>query len=197
MTVIVINSVTLDGVVQAPGRPDEDTRDGFSYGGWAVPHGDDGGVSAAWGEMIGKAISGGGLLLGRRTYLDLFEAWPQGRPDHPYTAALTDTRKYVASTTLADPLPWQNSILLTDAVLQVQDLKAQQDLVIMGSGALVQSLSQAGLIDEYRLIFIPIVLGQGRRLFAAGFPHTTMRLMTAKPTATGAIVATYDVSQPT
>jgi dihydrofolate reductase len=76
-------------------------------------------------------------------------------------------------------------------------LKRQKDLVIMGSGALAQSLSQAGLIDEYRLIFLRLVLGQGRRLFAAGFPHTTMQLASAKPTATGAIVATYHVSHPT
>ena len=136
MTVTVISSVTLDGVVQAPARPDEDTRDGFTHGGWAVPYGDET-ATAAWGEMIARATAGGGFLLGRRTYLDIFEAWPKRRPDHRYTATLTKTPKYVASTTLTEPLPWENSILLTDPVQQVLGLKREKDLVIMGSGALI------------------------------------------------------------
>ncbi len=193
MALTVISSMTLDGVVRAPARPDEDRRDGFSLGGWAVPY-DDEAVTAAWGEVIGRATGGGALLFGRLTYLDLFEAWPKGRPAHRYTGTLTETPKYVASTTLTDPLPWRHSILLTDPVHQVRDLKQRNDLVIMGSGALVRSLSRAGLIDEYRLIITPLVLGQGRRLFAAGFAHTPMTLASAQPTATGAIVATYHVS---
>ena len=169
MTVTVISGVTLDGVVQAPARPDEDTRDGCTHGGWAVPYGDEA-ATAAWGQAIAKATGGGGLLLGRRTYFDFIEAWPKRAPGHPYTATLTKTPKYVASTTLTEPLPWENSTLLTDPVQQLPGRKRERDLVIMGSGALVQSLSRAGLIDEYVLMIHPLVLGEGRRLFPAGFP---------------------------
>jgi dihydrofolate reductase len=186
MTVTVISSVTLDGVVQAPARPDEDTRGGFTHGGWAVPYGDDEAATAAWGEVIARATGGGGgFLLGRRTYLDFIEAWPKRRPDHRYTATLTKTPKYVASTTLTEPLPWENSVLLTDPVQQVPGLKREKDLVIMGSGALIQSLSRAGLIDEYLLTITPLVLGEGRRLFPVGFPYTKLTLTSAKPSTTG------------
>src|SRR5436309_353980 len=121
MTVTAISGVTLDGVFQAPARPDEDTRDGFTRGGWAVPYGDEA-ATAAWGEIIARATGGGGFLFGRRTYLDIMEAWSKRAPDHPYTATLTKTPKYVASTTLTEPLPWENSILLTDPVHQVPGL---------------------------------------------------------------------------
>jgi dihydrofolate reductase len=126
MTVTVISSVTLDGVVQAPGRPDEDTRDGFTHGGWAGPYGDQS-ATAAWGEKIARATAGGAFLLGRRTYLNFIEAWPKRAPAHRYTATLTKTPKYVASTTLTEPLPWENSILLTDPVHQVPDLKRDKE----------------------------------------------------------------------
>ena len=190
MTVTVISSITLDGVVQAPGRPDEDTQDGFTHGGWGVPYGDDA-ATAAWGEVIARATGGGGFLLGRRTYLDLIESWPTRAPGDPYTATLTKTPKYVASTTLSEPLPWENSVLLTDPVQQVPGLARDKDLVVMGSGVLAQSLSRAGLIDEYLLMFTPLVLGEGRRLFAAGFPYTKLTLTSAKPTTTGVIIAAY------
>lgn len=191
MAVTVISSMTLDGVFQAPGRPDEDNRDGFSRGGWGVPYGDDEGT-AAWGEVIAKATgAGGGFLFGRRTYLELVESWPTRAPDHPYTATLTKTPKYVASTTLTEPLPWENTIVLTDPVQQVADLTRDMNLVIMGSGALIGSLSRAGLIDEYLLMFTPLVLGEGQRLFAAGFPYTKLTLTGTKPTTTGVIIATY------
>ena len=190
MTVTVIDGVTLDGVVQAPARQNEDTRDGFTHGGWAVPYGDEA-VTAAWGEVIAKATAGGGFLLGRRTYLDFIEAWPKSRPGHQYTATLTETPKYVASTTLTEPLPWENSILLTDPVHQVPGLKREKDLVIMGSGALIQSLSRVGLIDEYLLMIHPVVLGEGRRLFPAGFPYTKLALTSVKPSTTGVIIASY------
>jgi dihydrofolate reductase len=195
MTVTVISGVTLDGVVQAPARPDEDTRGGFSHGGWAVPYGDEA-ATAAWGEVVAKATGGGGFLLGRRTYLDIMEAWSKRAPGHRYTATLTQTPKYVASATLTEPLPWENSILLTDPVHQVHGLKREKELVIMGSGALVQSLSRAGLIDEYVLLITPLVLGEGRRLFPAGFPYTRLALTHAKPSATGVVIATYQPARP-
>jgi len=195
MTVSVISSMTLDGVVQAPGRPDEDTRDGFPRGGWAVPYGDEA-ATAAWGEVIAKATGGGGFLLGRRTYLNFIEAWPKRAPDHQYTATLTRTPKYVASTTLTEPLPWENSILLTDPVHQVPSLKQEKNLVIMGSGALIKSLSRAGLIDEYLLTIAPLVLGEGGRLFRAGFPATRLTLASAKTSTKGVIIATYRPERP-
>jgi dihydrofolate reductase len=196
MTVTVISSVTLDGVVQAPARPDEDTRDGFTRGGWAVPYGGDEAATAAWGEVIARATGGGGFLFGRLTYLNIMEAWSRRAPGHRYTVTLTETPKYVASTTLSEPLPWENSVLLTDPVRQVSSLTRDKDLVIMGSGALIQSLSRAGLIDEYLLTITPLVLGEGRRLFSAGFPYTKLTLTSAKPSTTGVIIATYQLERP-
>jgi dihydrofolate reductase len=190
MTVTVISSMTLDGVVQAPGRIDEDTHGGFTHGGWAAPYGDDT-VTAAWGEVIARATAGGAFLFGRRTYLNLIESWPERAPGHPYTAVLTKTPKYVASTTLTEPLAWENSVLLTDPVQQVPGLAPDTNLVIMGSGALVQSLSRSALIDEYVLMFTPLVLGEGKRLYAAGFPYTKLTLTGTKTTTTGVIIATY------
>lgn len=190
MTLTVISGITLDGVVQAPGLPDEDTRDGFTHGGWGVPYGDDA-QNAAWGEVIARATAGGGFLLGRRTYLNFIEAWPKRAPDHRYTKTLTDTPKYVASTTLTEPLPWENSILLTDPVQQVPGLKREKDLVIMGSGTLVRSLMQAELIDEFLLTIAPLVLGEGHRLFSERGPYAALTLVEAKPSTTGVIIATY------
>jgi dihydrofolate reductase len=191
MVVTVISHVTLDGVVQGPARPDEDSRDGFRHGGWSVPY-VDAAVIAAWGEGIGRATAGGAFLFGRRTYLDFADVWPKRVGDR-FTEVLTKTTKYVASTTLAEPLPWANSILLTDPVRQVADLKREQDLVVLGSGALIQSLGRAGLIDEVLLTIHPLVLGEGRRLFSGGFPMTNLKLLGAKTTPTGVIAATYRI----
>jgi dihydrofolate reductase len=189
MAVTVISHITLDGVVQAPGRPDEDPRYGFAHGGWSVPYGDTA-MTAAWGEAIARATQGGGFLLGRRTYLDFADVWPKRVGDR-FHEVLTKTPKYVASATLTEPLPWQNSILLTDPVQQLPGLKRERDLVILGSGALIQSLGRAGLIDEYLLTIHPLVLGEGRRLFPAGCQYTKLTLTGAQPTTTGVIAATY------
>jgi dihydrofolate reductase len=187
--VVVFNSVTLDGVMQAPGRPDEDTRDGFTAGGWAVPYSDpDMGRAAT--ESMGNT---GGLLLGRRTYLDFFSVWP-ARTDNPYTEVLNNAQKFVASTTLTEPLPWQNSTLLRgDLASAVAELKRQQDkdLVILGSGQLIQSLRRSGLIDEYLLSIHPLVLGAGHKLFPDGAAPARLRLANSLTTSTGVIMATY------
>jgi dihydrofolate reductase len=188
--VVVFNSVTLDGVMQAPGRPDEDRRDGFEHGGWAVPYADPviGSVAAE-----GMSKQGGGLLLGRRTYEDFFKVWP-GRTDNPFTAILDDARKYVASRTLEAPLPWQNSTLLEgDVGDAVAGLKrdVEGDLTILGSGELIQALMAANLIDEYILFIHPLVLGSGRRLFRDGGNGATLRLIDSKPSTTGVLIATY------
>ena len=191
--IVVMNHVTLDGVMQGPGRADEDTRDGFTQGGWAsrsvTP--DD-----ATGKTMGERMAaGGGLagwLFGRRTYEDLLATWnAQGGP---FKDALNNTPKYVASTTASEPLPWPNSTLLRgDTVDAVRALKAQAGgvLAIMGSGVLIGSLMAADLIDEYLLMIHPLVLGSGRRLFPAGV-HVSLRLTGSVNTAAGVVVATYE-----
>jgi dihydrofolate reductase len=190
---VVVNNLTLDGVMQAPARPDEDRRGGFEHGGWALPYGD-----AVMAERMGRNMAqGGALLLGRRTYEDFYRVWPS-RTGNPYTEVLNNTRKYVASATLAEPLPWRNSTLLAgDAAGAVAALKQQpgQDLVILGSGGLVRSLMPRGLIDEYVLLIHPLVLGSGQRLFPEG-ASAALRLADSVTTTTGVIIATYQPAGP-
>jgi dihydrofolate reductase len=185
----VICSVTLDGVMQAPARPDEDPRGGFAYGGWAVPFQDN--VAAKKiAQMIAEAQ--GSLLLGRRTYDDFYSVWPR-RTDNPYTDHLNKVQKYVASRTLSEPLPWQNSTLLRgDVADAVRALKEGEDanLAILGSGELVRLLIPSGLIDEYVLSVYPIVLGSGRRLFPQG-TRFALRLLDTLETTTGVTISTY------
>jgi dihydrofolate reductase len=192
--IVAVTHVTLDGVMQAPARSNEDTRDGFSDGGWSVPYGD--AVMAS--EMGPRASSGGsgdgGLLLGRRTYEDLYSVWPQ-RTDNPFTNRLNASRKFVASNTLTEPLPWANSTLLSgDVTSKVRKLKEQilGDLVVIGSGELLQALMKHGLVDEHLLTIHPLVLGTGRRLFPTEGPRAALRLTDTKPTTTGVIIARYE-----
>jgi len=190
--VSVTNNVSLDGVMQAPGRPDEDTRGGFDRGGWAVPYTDP--VMA--GAMAEGMSRPGVLLLGRRTYEDFAGYWPQQK-DNPYTEVLDNTRKYVASNTLTEPLPWKNSTLLTgDAADAVAELKNQPgpDIAILGSGELIQSLRRRNLIDEYVLLIYPLILGAGRRLFPDGAPPSGLRLTNSLTTTTGVVIATYQTA---
>jgi dihydrofolate reductase len=191
--VVVFNSVTLDGVMQAPGRPDEDRRGGFEHGGWATKYADP--VMA--GVAAEGMARGGDLLFGRRTYEDFYSVWPN-RTDNPFTAVLNNTQKYVASTTLAEPLPWGNSTLLKgDAADAVARLKEQTggDLVILGSGELIRSLMRRNLIDEYMLLTHPLVLGLGRRLFGDGGAFAALRLVDTKTTSTGVLIATYQPAE--
>jgi dihydrofolate reductase len=186
--VVVINSVTLDGVMQAPGRPDEDTRGGFAHGGWAVPRGDDAMV-AKMGERMGEDRA---FVFGRRTYEELLASWnAQGGP---FKDALNNAPKYVASNSSATRLAWPNSTLLHgDVPAAVDELKQEPggNLVIMGSGELIGSLMAADLIDEYLLMIHPIVLGTGRRLFPEGV-HASLRLNHSITTTNGVLVATYE-----
>jgi dihydrofolate reductase len=187
---VVINNVTLDGVMQAPGRPDEDTRGGFEHGGWAAMRNEDPEIGRAMGERMAEA---GPLLLGRRTYEDFAGYWPEQK-DNPFTEVLNDVPKYVASTTLSEPLPWSNSTLLEGDVREaVAELKehSARDIGVLGSGELVQSLMRHGLVDEYLLLIHPLVLGSGRRLFRDGSPFTTLRLIDSLRTTTGVLIATY------
>jgi len=191
--VIVVNHVTLDGVMQGPGRPDEDTRDGFIHGGWAAPYGD-----AVLFEAMGLGnVSGGAMLFGRLTYEDLYHSWAN-RTDNPYSAVFENAQKYVASTTLTAPLPWVNSALLTgDVTDAVAQIKAQVngDIVILGSGALIQSLMPHNLIDEYLLPIYPLILGSGHHLFPDGCALTKLKLISAQPTTTGVIIARYQPAE--
>jgi dihydrofolate reductase len=186
--VIVINSVTLDGVMQGPGRPDEDTRDGFEHGGWAVPYADDAMV-AKMGERMGEDRA---FLFGRRTYEQLLASW--NARGGPFKEALNDTRKFVASSDPAARLGWPNSNLLCgDVPAAVSELKRSCDtkLVVMGSGVLIGALMGADLIDEYLVMIAPLVLGTGRRLFAGG-AQASLRLVESVTTGTGAVMATYE-----
>lgn len=189
-TIIVTNHMTLDGVMQAPGGADEDTRGGFAHGGWAMAR-----MDAALGERMGQGMSSTvAMLFGRRTYEQFFRYWPKQTDGNPFTEMMNRTTKYVASTTLADPLPWENSILLPgDAADAVADLKAAVDgaIAILGSGVLTESLLRRGLVDELSLLIHPIVLGTGRRQFPEGLPDQTFELVDATPTPTGIIMTTY------
>jgi dihydrofolate reductase len=187
--VVAIEHVTLDGVMQSPARPDEDTRNGFEYGGWARA-GNDPAMMNVLGARMGNAWS---LLVGRTTYEDFADVWPK-RAANPFTDALNKVQKYVASTTLSEPLPWQNSTLLKgDAADAVANLKKQHNgtLVIFGSGVLVQSLMRRKLVDEFVLQIHPIVLGKGQRLFSDGNPFTNFSLVESVTISTGVIIATY------
>lgn len=193
---LVLNSVTLDGVMQAPARPDEDTRGGFTHGGWAIPYND-----PVMAQVMGEGMAqsaGGSLLFGRRTYMDFYSVWPN-RTDNPFTPVLNATQKYVASTTLEEPLPWSNSTLLKGDVAEaVASLKeqAEKDIMIMGSGELIQTLMRHNLIDEFTLSIHPLALGTGRRLFADGGAPASFRLVKSVPTTTGVIIATYQLAEP-
>jgi dihydrofolate reductase len=188
--VIVMNQLTLDGVMQGPGRPDEDTRDGFERGGWAVPHGDEAMVTRMGEQMGGDRA----FLFGRRTYEDLLASWnAQGGP---FKDALNNARKYVASSNPTARLAWPNSTLLHgDVPAAVADLKQRSGtkLVIMGSGVLIGSLMAANLIDEYLLMIHPLVLGTGRRLFPEGV-QVPLRLADSLITSTGVVIASYELT---
>jgi dihydrofolate reductase len=187
--IYVIDHLTLDGVMQAPGRPDEDTRGGFGHGGWAAARQDQ-----VMAERLGQGLSAGGpLLLGRRTYEGFASFWPR-QADNPYTEALNRAEKYVVSTTLTEPLPWQNSTLLDgDAAESVAELKSKPgaDICVMGSGVLVRTLLRHGLVDELLLMIHPIVLGTGRRLFDDSIGPIPLELADSVTTTKGVFLATY------
>jgi len=188
--VVVFTSLTLDGVMQAPGRPDEDRRGGFEHGGWAQPYAD-----SVLGSVAADGMAtGGALLFGRRTYEDFAAVWPNMPEPNPFSAVLNNSQKYVASRTLREPLPWQNSTLLEgDAADAVARLREQpgMDLVVLGSGELIQSLMRRDLVDEYVLLIHPLVLGSGRHLFTDGGAFARLRLVDTKTTTTGVVIATY------
>jgi dihydrofolate reductase len=188
--IVVINHLTLDGVMQSPGRAEEDTRDGFTHGGWGSRNSDE----EMLGAVYARVNESGGLrlLLGRWTYEEMLGYW--NTQDSPFKEGLNNAPKYVASRTLREPLRWPNSTLLKgEADDTVAELKQQDtgDLFVMGSGELIEMLMHRGLIDEYLLVIHPLVLGTGRRMFADGVPPADLRLVDNKTTAKGVVIATY------
>ena len=189
--VVVTNHVTLDGVMQSPGGRDEDPRDDFPFGGWAAVNQD-----SVMAEVMGRGMaSGGALLFGRWTYERMYEAW-HGRTDgNPFTEVLDNGTKYVASTTLSEPLPWQNSVLLAgdvcDAVAELKETR-RGNLSILGSGKLIATLMTRNLVDEWVLPIHPVVLGTGQRLFADGVAPQSLRLIDSTVTTKGVVIATYE-----
>jgi dihydrofolate reductase len=186
---VVINHLSLDGVMQSPGRADEDTRGGFRHGGWATAASDEA-LQGAVGERMGAA--GSALLLGRRSYEDMLASWNER--GGPFKDGLNAMSKHVASRDPATELSWPNSSLLGgDVPAGVGDLKRGDggNLVVMGSGELVRSLLPHGLVDELLLMIHPLVLGSGTHLFDDGDDAAGLRLLSARPTATGVILAAY------
>jgi dihydrofolate reductase len=189
--VIANEWMTLDGVVQSPSYADEDASGGFGHGGWHSRYFD--GPSMNW--VIENVRGAGGYLLGRGTY-EIFAAhWPAAPPEQQMLAEPLNTRpKYVASTTLDEPLGWQNACLLRgDIGAAVRALKAQdgKDLHVIGSPRLVQSLMGLGLVDEFRLMIDPVIVGGGKRLFRDDGALRQLRLADSQVTSTGAIITTY------
>ena len=182
--------VTLDGVVQSLGRPDEDTRGGFTHGGWGQRYNDE----VMGREMATAMARPGDMLFGRRTWQDFITAWGRRTDGNPFTTQMNAATKYVVSRTLEDAGAWPNSILLRgDAASAVAELKAEPggDLGIIGSASLVRSLHAAGLIDRYTLLICPLTLGSGTRLFEGPAPLTEFELSDSITTTKGVIIAHY------
>ena len=188
---IVTEFMTLDGVAQAPGQPDEDLDGGFKHGGWQAPVGDEESGSVIFEEARGM----GALLLGRRTYEIFAGYWPGAPREIPFTDLLNGVPKYVASRTLTTPLSWNRSTLVADDDLAegVAALKERHDeLHVIGSLNLLQSLLRLGLVDRLSLWIYPLLLGTGKRVFADGTVPAALRPVSSATFPGGAVHLTYD-----
>lgn len=189
--VVVDEWMSLDGVVQAPGTPEEDTSGGFQHGGWHLRYFDD--MSQEW--VVRYMTEAGGFLFGRRTYENFAAYWPNAPAEAQSIAEPMNTKpKFVASTTLSDPLDWQNSsVLQGDVADAVRALKSEDggDLHVMGSAQLLRTLIEHDLVDEYRLMIDPVVLGGGKRLFLDDGVLRSLKLVESQVATTGAIIATF------
>jgi len=188
--IVVATFTSLDGVMQAPGGPQEDPIGGFTFGGWTAPHFDDA-LGASLGEIFSRPFD---LLLGRKTY-DIFAAhWPYVTdPNEPIAQVFNQVRKYVASRS-TPKLAWDNSELLgRDVVASLKKLKGEDgpDLLVQGSSDFLQTLWKNGLVDEFSVLIFPLVLGKGKRLFADGAAPAGLKLVKAQAYPTGVIVANY------
>ncbi|MDE1865800.1 MAG: dihydrofolate reductase [Candidatus Micrarchaeota archaeon] len=188
--IITTTFMTLDGVIQAPGGPEEDTAGGFSSGGWTVHY---------WDEKMGEVITGFmnmpfELLLGRKTY-DIFAAyWPNAKTDMEVAKPFNATKKYVVSHKLFEP-KWKNSTCITgDVVSEIKKLKESEglDLWVWGSSNLIQTLLKNHLIDRMYIWIYPVTIGKGKKLFAEGTQPEGFKLVEAKPCSSGVIIATYE-----
>jgi dihydrofolate reductase len=185
--IIVFTNLTLDGVMQSPAQPEEDTRNGFKYGGWATPFG----AMQEGGEALANV---GAVLFGRWTYENFYHRWAKAG-DNPFTTFFNNIQKYVASTTLEPVLIWENSTLIEgDTVKAIEKLKTEQekDFVVFGSGVLTKTLMQNNLVDYYVLFIHPLVLGEGQRLFTDDVGHLALRLVSNKITTTGVLIVTFE-----
>ncbi len=187
---VVGTFLTLDGVMQAPGDPQEDTEGGFKHGGWQMPYFD-----ADAGKIMGEQIAAtDALLLGRVTYQIFAAFWPTAPEDDPIAKKLNSVPKYVVSTTL-NKVEWNNSTLikgnLAEEVAKLKQQPGSGTLSVTGSGKLAQTLMQQDLVDEYDLWIHPIVLGSGKRLFADGIAPIHLKLVGTKTTSTGVVILTY------
>jgi dihydrofolate reductase len=189
---IVTEFMTLDGVAQSGGAPDEDRDGGFSYGGWHAPFRD----PEAGKVMFEKARAMDALLLGRRTYDTFAGFWPTAPEEIPFTKLLNHAPKYVVSRTLSEPLTWQNSTLLAQPVEQAvaEGKERHEEVHVIGSLNLVQSLLRAGLVDQLDLWLDPLVLGTGKKVFADGIPPTALRLIESTTYPNGMIHLCYETA---
>lgn len=188
---IVTTFLTLDGVMQAPGGPEEDDDSGFAFGGWSVKYWDEL-MNQAMGEFMGKPFD---LVLGRRTY-DLFAAYWPNASEEAGGKPLNDATKYVASR--GNPsLEWRESVLIEGDVAEgIKALKREDgpELQVHGSGNLIQTLMRNGLVDQYVLWVFPIVVGSGKRLFADGTVPAALKLVDSRVSTTGVVIGTYEPS---
>lgn len=185
--IIAITQVSVDGVMQAPGGPDEDPTSGFKHGGWFMHYGDD-----LLQQVVSETIAGEfEILLGRRTY-DIFASYWPHHDDDPIGKAFNKAKKYVVTRTLREA-GWNNSQIISDVVAEVGRLKASAgpEIHIWGSSNLLQTLIAAGLIDEHRLWIAPVILGGGKRLFENGVPAGALALVDTKINSMGMIINTY------
>lgn len=193
MKLILTEFVSLDGVSQGPGSPEEDTSGGFTRGGWFVPHMDQDFIDQA-AEWLGRADA---LLLGRRTYDAFARDWPQIlNPRDPFTARMNSLPKYLASTTVTAGSWNPTTVLSGDTAAAVATLKAGpgREIQIHGSARLAQSLFAAGLIDELRLVVAPVIVASGRRLFPDGGASVGLRLLSSRTTPGGLALHSYQVT---
>ncbi|MGW2639252.1 dihydrofolate reductase family protein [Streptomyces sp. NPDC001348] len=192
MRVTVTEFMSLDGVVQAPGGAEEDTDGGFAHGGWSHPFFEPEVVGGAFAAALEKAAA---LLFGRRTWQSMAAAWPE-RAGDPFADRMNSIRKYVVSDTLGDDgLTWDNTVRIpvAEALGRVRELRAADggDLTVMGSPTLVRTLLQEGLVDELRLVVMPVILGGGKSVFPADGGKRTLELVSTTTAETGALVNVY------
>ena len=192
MRIVISEFMSLDGVVQAPGGPQEDTDGGFAHGGWSMRYFDEEAMGPAIDDVMQKTEA---LLFGRRTWQTMAAAWP-GRAGDPFADRMNEIPKYVASRTLGqDDLDWNNSTLLPadDVLGAVERLRAEDggDIQVMGSANLAGALISGGLVDEYRLMIEPVVLGGGKRLFPDDGQSRPLELVSTSTSSTGVHICTY------